>query len=583
MSAGDPEVLKGLGNDALKNRKYEDAINYYSQAITVAKTQNKPTHVYYSNRCAANLNKQDYDAAYDDAEACINAKPDWAKGYLRKGSALSFLNRHAEAEATYLMGLDIEPNNKPLTDALSECRSKLTGPGNSQPLKTPFGSPAEMLRKLQSDDRTKNLFKDPTYLAMIQDIQRNPQQNMMKYIQDPRMMTTMSVLIGLPTETAPGQDGDKHQTNQNDEMDTSESNKTSDKKPEKVEEMTDDPVETDENVKKAEEEKALGTAAYKNKEFGKAHEHYKKAFEYDSTNLVYLMNTAAVYLEQKEFSLCRETCLKAVDVGREHNADYKLIAKALNRAGTSYERENKLDQAILWYGKSIAEYRDQNVVKKIKKLEKQGKEEKRRAYFNDDKFLENKNLGNEAFKKGQFPEAVKFYNDCLLRKDDTVEANAKPLAIIYSNRAACYTKLMEFNLAVSDCDKANKLDSTYLKAYLRKGTALEGLKKTSDAKSVFQKAMEIDPSSAEAQNGFQRCLQKSYIGNNNSNESEKDVQQRVLNDPEVMNIMQDPAIRLILEQCASDPQALQTHLQNPHIAGKLQKLVDIGVIQIRGK
>jgi len=35
-------------------------------------------------------------------------------------------------------------------------------------------------------------------------------------------------------------------------------------------------------------------------------------------------------------------------------------------------------------------------------------------------------------------------------------------------RAACYTKLMSFDLALKDCEKAIELEPAFIKAYLRK-------------------------------------------------------------------------------------------------------------------
>lgn len=37
--------------------------------------------------------------------------------------------------------------------------------------------------------------------------------------------------------------------------------------------------------------------------------------------------TTAVHYEQGEYEKCIEVCLKAVEVGREHRADFKLVAK----------------------------------------------------------------------------------------------------------------------------------------------------------------------------------------------------------------------------------------------------------------
>ena len=72
-----------------------------------------------------------------------------------------------------------------------------------------------------------------------------------------------------------------------------------------------------------------------------------------------------------------------------------------------------------------------------------------------------------------------------------------------------------------------------------------------------------------------------------------------MNDPEVQQIMSDPAMRMILEQMQSDPQAVQVidedkllleaqcqcqsfqeHLQNPQIMAKIMKLKDAGLISM---
>jgi stress-induced-phosphoprotein 1 len=52
-------------------------------------------------------------------------------------------------------------------------------------------------------------------------------------------------------------------------------------------------------------------------------------------------------------------------------------------------------------------------------------------------------------------------------------------------------------------------------------------------------------------------------------------------DPEVQEILGDPAMRLILEQMQTDPEAAQDHLKNPEIRTRIQKLIESGLIQVR--
>lgn len=254
---------------------------------------------------------------------------------------------------------------------------------NQRGFPNPFNSP-DLFIKLRFDPRTKALLDDPEYLSLLQQLQTNPQLLGQK-LQDPRILTTLSVLIGLEAQ------GDEP-------METESTPSPPPRKPEPKSEPKKEPEpDLPENKKLARAEKEKGNEAYKKKEFTTAIEHYNKAIEHDPTDITFYNNLAAVYFEQKNYEKCIELCEKGVEIGRENRADFKLIAKSLMRIGNAYKKMKKYQQAKVYYEKSMSEHRTPEIKTLLSEVEKVIKEEEKKAYIDPVKAEEEKEIGKIFF------------------------------------------------------------------------------------------------------------------------------------------------------------------------------------------
>lgn len=66
---------------------------------------------------------------------------------------------------------------------------------------------------------------------------------------------------------------------------------------------------------------------------------------------------------------------------------------------------------------------------------------------------------------GDYGSAVKHYSEAIKRNPNDPK--------LYSNRAACYTKLAAFDLGLKDCEKCCELDDKFIKGWIRKGKILQ--------------------------------------------------------------------------------------------------------------
>ncbi|TMW56732.1 hypothetical protein Poli38472_006742 [Pythium oligandrum] len=113
-AAQQAEVFKADGNRLLAEKDFRGAVQMYTRAIEL----DPDNAVYYSNRSAAYLAMGDERGnALRDADKCIELRPDWWKGYSRKGAAEHALQRFDAARATYQKGLELDPDNTSLLAA----------------------------------------------------------------------------------------------------------------------------------------------------------------------------------------------------------------------------------------------------------------------------------------------------------------------------------------------------------------------------------------------------------------------------------------------------------------------------------
>lgn len=553
------EELKALGNKALQSENFSEAIKHYTDAICL----DPNNHVLYSNRSAAYAKQEKFEEALKDGEKCISLNKSWGKGYSRKGAALVYLGKHKEAEDCYKEGLKVDPSNQALKDGLAEVQKKLQQAFN------PFSSP-EAIMKLRADPRTRDYLDDPKFLQQLNMVQSNPQMMTAFMQSDPRIMTALGVILGIDMAnmSAGGDDVDMRDE--------------SPPKPEKPSERKDEKKTTSSTsatsapsteLSEADQEKQKGNDAYKSKNFETALKHYDKAIELDGKNMTYVLNKAAVYFEMGDFDKCIELAEMSVEVGRENRADFKQIAKGYARIGNAYFKQQKYELAVKFFGKSLSEHRDPQIVKKCKQAEDILKERERLAYIDPEKSEAERQAGNDFFQKGQYPEAIRHYDEAIKRNPDDPKT--------YCNRAACYIKLGEFQLAERDCDETLKRDPKFIKAYLRKAQAWKtrDLDKSAD---ILREAQKIDPESKEVADALLDIRdQKASRLMNTGNLSEEEIKQRAMQDPAVQEILADPGIRMILNQMQDDPKAIMDHLKNPMIAKKIEKLMEVGILQMR--
>lgn len=594
--------LKAKGNAEFAAKRFTEAIKHYSDAIAAAKGEADAPHVLYSNRSACYSGLKEYEKALEDAEKTIELNSSFAKGYGRKGGALHGAHRFDEAIAAFNQGLKIAPTDAALKKGLESVQqakeaeeSGASGPGAG--MGKMFADP-QLFEKLSANSKTAPLLADAAFMQKLKHLQKNPGDAMSAF-QDPRMIQVMGVLMGidlaaferpegsndLPADLEKNRDEIEKQTNGSSSASSSKAEASSSKAtsppPPQPKAPAPAPAEDeggDATTKaEAEAEKKKGNENYLKRNFEPAIEHYNKAWELHK-DITYLNNLSACYFEQGNYDEAIKTCQKAIEEGREMRADYKLVAKAFGRIGSSYQKKGDLTLAIENFNRSLTEHRTPEILNKLREAEKTKKEQEKQAYLDPAKADEERARGNDLYKAGNFVDAVAAFTEAIKRNPTDPRG--------YTNRASAYTKLAALPEALKDCEEAIKVDPSFAKGYIRKSNVLFGMKEYTRALEAIQRAEDADnaqPSGATNSREIQSTQAKIHeaLYAQRSGETDEETLARAMRDPEIASIMQDSGMQALLQQAQQNPAALQDAMKNKTVAAKIQKLVAAGIIKTR--
>lgn len=576
-------AAKAKGNAAFKANQFEEAIKHFTEAIS----HDSSDHVFFSNRSACYASLEQYDKALEDGTQCVKLKPDWAKGFTRKGLAEYFLKKYDDAVDTYKAGLKLAPDDATLKEGLqkaSDAKYDLpgAGAGGGGGGGGLFGNfdPSALAMAATKNPKIKEYMKDQALMQKLNMImqlgQSNPQMQQQLLMQsmntDPRLLEVVMAMQGIDVSTMSPED-----------LGGGASSAPPTPAPKKEEPKKEEPPPPEDlrtpEQKEADEFKAKGNELYKKKQFAEAIEQYDKAIEKEPNDLTYYNNKCAVWIEmgEEKFDQVLETCQDLMTRRYEINsanpggASFEKVAKVYNRMASVNEKRKKYDMAIEFYHKALTEDNNRQTRNALREVERIKEKYERDSYLDPEKAEEHRQKGNDFFKEQNWASAKTEY-------DEGIKRNPKDPKL-YSNRAAALTKLLAYPDALRDLEECLKLDPAFIKAYSRKGAAHFFMKEYHKALQAYESGLKLDPSNEECAKGKEQVLNK-IAETNRSDQVDEEQIRHAMADPEIQTILHDPQINMFLKEMQQNPaEAQKAMMKDAKLQEAVSKLMAAGIIR----
>ena len=135
---------------------------------------------------------------------------------------------------------------------------------------------------------------------------------------------------------------------------------------------------------------------------------------------------------------------------------------------------------------------------------------------------------------------------------------------------------MDWERGLADCEACLKRDSSFVKAYIRKGKIHHFLKQYHKALEAFEKGLALEPDSTELKEERMRTMMAINTG-----EADPARAQEAMKDPEIQAILRDPTINKVLQDLQQNPSAGQAAMRDKDIRSKIEKLIAAGVLSTK--
>eukprot|EP00928_Gymnodinium_smaydae_P069129 TRINITY_DN5251_c0_g2_i1.p1 TRINITY_DN5251_c0_g2~~TRINITY_DN5251_c0_g2_i1.p1 ORF type:complete len:621 (+),score=229.41 TRINITY_DN5251_c0_g2_i1:121-1863(+) len=569
-------AAKAKGNTEFQAKNYKEAIKHFTEAIGHDPTD----HVFFSNRSACYASLEKYQEALKDGAECVRLKPDWAKGYTRKGLAEFFLQKYDDAAETYKAGLKLAPEDATLKEGLQkamDAKYEVPGSGVGGGRGGAGGGgqgivldPANLTRAAATNPRIAEYMRDQDLMKKLNDLIKmgsaggGGQGLLISALQqDQRLMELFMAMQGVDVSSMGGGD------------EAPKPPPAKKEEPKKEEEKPAEDLRSPE-TKEADEWKLKGNELYKKKQFDEAIAMYDKAIAAQPNDLTYPNNKCAVWIEQKEYDkvleLCQDLINRRYDINSANpgGASFEKVAKVFARMASVYEKKKEFALAIEMYNKSLTEDNTKQTRNALRELERAKEKFEKEQYIDPVKAEEHNDKAREFFKANEMAKAKAEY-------DEAIKRNPKD-AKLYSNRSAALTKLMAYPDALRDLDECLKLDPNFIKAYSRKGAAHFFMKEYNKALKAYADGLKIDPDNEECKKGQEQVMMK--IRTSSSGEVDEEQIRHAMADPEIQQILHDPQINMFLKSMQEDPKgAQQAMMKDAKLAEAVNKLVAAGIIR----
>jgi len=469
--------------------------------------------------------------------------------------------------AAYQVGLAKFPDDAALQKGLADAQREKENPypvssGGGGANGGLFGP--QMMAQMAMDPKLRPYLADEQVMAKIKMVQTNPSM-LQSIMQDPKMMELLGLMMGKDD-----------QDDQDDKPTPASKPKPKKEEKPKVQEDWSNLSPKERAVKEAQqaaqEKKLAGNELYKAKQFEEALAAYDEAIALDPANMTFVSNKAAVYFTQKNYDLCLESCLHAIEVGKQNRAPFEDRAKAYTRAAKAYQKKGDLTKAIEMCNSAQLEAFDTTTQRLLKTMELEKKKSDAVAYHSDEKAEEAKQRGNDFFRAKEWGEAVQEYEEAVKR--------APKNAAIRNNLSAALCKIMDFSGAQRQAEVALDIDPKYVKAWARKGDIEMVMKEHHKALESYKKGMELDPENTTCKEGLKKCMVAINYGRQNmTTEEKKEQAAHAMADPEIQGILQDPVMQQVLRDFGESPEAAQQAMKDPSVRAKMNRLIASGIVE----